>query len=191
VSPLGYDFAASDTFKGFRQVFTIDATWITDESNIGCDWRVRWTYTIGGVQYRAWTNLDVVRAQAKAAVTGATLYDLFPDLRHEQYADLRGGHWEHVRDRAQKRMDFDAHKLGFGLDEVRSTDWNEVLLSGMRLVLAESGWTPPGRDVEIFVQESFKRYWGDMNDLKQRVLLDKGSSGGATQRGVTQLQFRR
>lgn len=190
-SPLGYDYASGDTFKGLRQTFTVDSTFIADETSIGTDWKVRWTYTIAGVQYRTWTTFDVVRAQAKSQVTGATLYEVFPDLRHEQYADLRGGHWEHVRKRAQERMDFDAHKLGFRLDQVRESDWNEALLSGMRLALAESGWAPPGRDLEIFVQESFKRYWQDMTDLKQRVLLDQGTSGGATQKGVQQLTFRR
>ena len=86
---------------------------------------------------------------------------------------------------------FDVQRFGFSLDAMRTDEWNEVLLSGMRSLLAESGWHPPGRDQETFVTESRTRYWNDLNDLAKRALLDKGGSGGATQKGAQQLTFRR
>lgn len=189
--PLSYDYASGDTFVGLRQYFTIDPTWVATEENIGTDYRVRWAYTIGGIAYRAWTYFDLVRVQVKADIDGRELYELFPDLRHEQYSDLRGGDWNHIRDRAVKRIDFDLQKFGIKLDQMRTSDWNEVLLSLMRMILAESGWSPPGRDRELFVQESRTKYWDDMGNLKNRAPLDQGGSGGATQRGAQQLVFRR
>ncbi len=189
--PLGYDYTTSDTFLSTRQYFTIDATFIADESKIAPDWKVRWSYTINSVAYRHWTYLDVVRAVAAPSITGAELYELFPDLRHEQHADLRGTDWEHIKTRAAKRLRFDVQRFGFSLDAMRTDEWNEVLLSGMRSLLAESGWHPPGRDQETFVTESRTRYWNDLNDLAKRALLDKGGSGGATQKGAQQLTFRR
>jgi hypothetical protein len=189
--PLFYDYVSTDTFLGLRHSFTVDATWIAEEENIGTDWKILWVYTIGGVSYRAWTYLDVVRAVAKADITGAELYELFPDLRHEQHADLRGTDWEHIKEYATKQLRFDIQRFGTTLDQIRSDDWNIVLLNGMRFALAESGWHPPGRDQETFVTDSKAKYWESLSDIAKRVLVDKGTSGAATQKGVAQLTFRR
>lgn len=192
--PLAYDYVSGDEFFGIRWTAPLSSGFMTDENNIG-GWKVLWSYdvsrTTNTVQFRHWTYFDVVRQKYTSSVAGIDLYSSFPDLRHEQYGDLRGQDWQHLIDRAQRRVEFDLRNYGIALDAARTNDFDELILSRAKWELASGGWAPNGREVELFVEQMERHYFNDLRNLKDRAEIDTGSSGSVTAKGSQKLTFTR
>jgi hypothetical protein len=180
--PLSYDYVNGDTLKGIRHYFTIDATWVADEANIGTGWRILWTYTIASVTYRTWTNFDLVRVDTKHQVNEAAIYARFPDMRYQQAKDDLG--WRAIIGEAELHVDFDLHtKYQLRPDELRDPAlYNRLVLSCAIWKISETR-APKGRDLTEFNTQMRMQYYQDLNALEKVVPVDKGTSGGATQIG--------
>jgi len=182
--PLSYDYEPAATFKGLRHYFTIDATWVADEANIGANWRILWTYTIAGITYRTWTSFDLARVDTKHQVTEFDIYARFPDMRHQQPLDTQGQGWRAVLNEAEQHVDFDLQtKYQLRPDELREPAlYNRLVLSCAIWKISETR-APRGRDLTEFNTQMRMQYYQDLNALEKVVPVDKGTSGGATQVG--------
>lgn len=192
---LKYDYVSTNTFKGLRQYFTIDSTFIADETKINRPenpWRVLWTYTLNGVTQQTWTEFDVVRTDKQHNLTAQDLYELWPDYEHEEWLSNRGQNFLGQIDGAWDRMQFDLAKFGVTLDQVRDHNGQDELhRQCLRLVLAEAGIAPPGFSVPEWTDRMERRYQGDLTTLKERILIDKTRSGSGAQTGARKLWLKR
>lgn len=75
-SPLLNDYVTSDTVQGSRINFTVDATWVADESHISIpqriqpQYRARVVYVVSGTTYAASVFFDLVRYPWRHSVVG-------------------------------------------------------------------------------------------------------------------------
>lgn len=75
-SPLLNAYVTSDTVQSTRITFTVNATWVADESKISTpqrvqpEYRIRWKYVVGGVTYVATTYCDLIRIPFRHSVIG-------------------------------------------------------------------------------------------------------------------------
>lgn len=73
--PLENTFPAGSTFQTTRISIGMDSAWIADDSNISWEvspharYRIRWVYTVAGVQYVHDTYFDLVRYAGRHDVT--------------------------------------------------------------------------------------------------------------------------
>lgn len=195
---LAYDYPVSvSTLKGWRLYFTIDSTWVQDESNINSaryPYRVRWSYTIDSVSYQRWTNLDLVRQQAKPSINVQDLLDSWPDLKGQDWIEQRGKGFQPQIDAAERRVDFDARLHGTDPNTLRDQQlYDGVLLSAVKLELAEAGICPGNRTIEPFIAERKKQYQDDFMQAigVLKIPVDQGKEGAITDRPFVQPTFTR
>lgn len=195
---LAYDYATGATFKGFRQSFTVDATFIADESNIthadGTSYRVLWSYTVGGIPCRRWTYFDVVRQAKLHNVTADDLMELWPDVKGEEWIEQRGEQFKKQIDAAFERVTFDAKMAGVEVYRLRDGQYlDELVRQCALMVIAETGTAPGGRDPEVYAVERRKRYESDFNNAIAflKLPIDQGSEGGSTGEPLRTLWFSR
>lgn len=103
-NPLINAHSIGSTFVGTRISISVDSTWVADESNLtdsletagAAGYRLRWSYTVGGVATIGVSYADLVRYQAKNLVTALDVDRTFPgwldrlsiDNREDQGAAL-------------------------------------------------------------------------------------------------------
>lgn len=192
---LAYDYAVGATFKGARQSFTIDATFVADESKINGQnepYRVLWSYAVGSVAKRSWTYFDLVRQRKEHGITHLDLIEMIPDLAEEQPPSQRGQWYEKQIDFAWERVQFDLWKHGVQVAQIRDPQILDELLRGRcRMALAESGYSPGSMSLDLFSENARRDYEGDLLNVKQRVLIDQGREGGITRQPVRPMTFNR
>ncbi len=174
----------TSTLKGFRQVFTVDATWVATEDNLNnprLPYRVRWAYTVASKARRGWTYIDLVRKAKGHSVSRAALLRDDPDLAHqmprgeESIEDFIGAGWE----RLQNDLEMD----GFHPNEITEGPMLDRLVKlSTRLVIAEDGIVPPARDPETVVRERFSAYRRDYDKATtgMRLKISQDRSGAIT-----------
>jgi hypothetical protein len=195
---LAYDYSSGATFVGYRQYFTVDATFVATESKITSDpsnsYRVLWSYSIGGVPHRRWTYFDLVRQAKLHNVTADDLMELWPDMASDEWIEQRGEQFARQIDAAFERVTFDAKMAGVELYKLRDGQYLDELVRQCALMLiAETGLAPGGRDQEVYAIERRKRYEADFNNAITflKLPVDQGSEGGTTGEPIRQLFFRR
>ena len=65
---------------------------------------MEWTYTAGGIVRKTWTEFDVVRVTQQHNLSAADLYELWPDLVHEEWQSTKGEHFAQQIDAAFERL---------------------------------------------------------------------------------------
>lgn len=184
---LRYDYASGATFKGLRMVFTVDATWVADESNMlpptTPPYRVIWTYTLDSLVRRDYTYLRLVRQVSKHNVSIKTLQKYWPDVGWEEAIQRRGQGFTYLIDAAWDRVRIDIITSGYRPDQFRDQEIVDqlVLLKSLQL-LAMTGVSPPGRDVDAWAEETKQDYDNLLAKavLNLKALIDEGTSGGIT-----------
>lgn len=209
--PLAYDYAASDTVKGIRHYFTIDATFIADESNITVygsnalfdrvadtntiapPFRVRWSYTTGSVAQITWTTLAVVRAPAKTRITGNDLRGLLPDAMLEEWLLQRGQDFAPQVLAAERDVRIDARANGYDPDSVRDPEiWDRIVLQKLVLLIAEAklaGGADVGPWLEV-AHTKYVQYLEKTLGTTLRAWVDTSTTGGITPEPARQLWLR-
>jgi hypothetical protein len=195
---LKYDYASGATFKGLRMTFTVDATWVADESNILHPelppYRVIWTYTLNSLVRRDYTYLRLVRQISKHSISIKQLQEQWPDVSWTEWIQRRGQGFAYLIDAAWERVRIDILTSGYKPDQFRDSEIIDqlVLLKSMHL-LAKSGITPPGRDPDATVADTKKDY-DDLFAkaiLNLKALIDQGTAGAIAIKPLQNLWFTR
>lgn len=188
---LAYDYPIStSTFKGLRQTFVIDPTFIANEDNINTGptreppYRVRWSYvTAAGTTRHLWTYFDVVRVAVKHTVTGRSIVALFGDLIDMQYREQRGQMFEEQVRAGWDQFVFDLTVLDFDPNQLRDEAVvNHCVRLATLWVLARQGVTPQPRSAENFLLQARDDYKQALAEAfkapdRPKAYMDTGTQG--------------
>lgn len=200
--PLAYDYAASDTFRGLRQSFTVDATFIADSSKINVagsrggildagdtgtaypPYRVEWRYaTAGTLPWRSWTSFDVARQQARLNLDIKDLRGMAPDAHLMEWIGQRGQDFEPQLVLAATDLRIEARAAGYDPDAIRDPEiYNHIGLHRwwVRVLMAQQS---TGADVGAALElamASYTRLFEKTIGTALRAWVDTGSTGAAT-----------
>jgi hypothetical protein len=212
--PLAYDYAAADTFKGLRHVFTVDATFIADASKINTypdpgnalnqprgsatnapPYRVEWRYsTAGAIAWRAWTSFDVVRQQAKSTLGIDDLRALAPDVIYREWISQRGQKFVPQLVLAETDVRIDIRAEGYDPDAMRDPElYNRWVLQKwwvriLEALVASGADVGPALDIAY---GNYTRLFQKTIGTTPRAWIDTGSTGGITPEPARQMTLRR
>lgn len=193
---LMHAYTTAANLKGYRQVFTVDATWVADDANLndpGYPYRIEWAYTINSIARRQWTYADLVRKAKGHRLTEADLLRRHPDLKYQEPRSERGGGWSDYIHAGWEMVQHDLELAGVDPNEVADgKNLDELVRLATLLVIAEDGITPPGRDGETVVRERFTRYRRDLERsiTGRKLKMSQDKSGGLTADPFIDLPFR-
>jgi hypothetical protein len=193
---LSLDYESGDTFVGLRQVFTVDATWVADDTNINDPlknpYRIRWRYTIDSVAYEHWTYMDLVEVAKQHNVTAADLYEVWPDLENQEPFGIRGQGWRDTIDAAFDRLTAEMRTERISMDALRDAQLLDELLRMKTLtMIAEVGIVPNNRDPEGYVSDMQIQYSKMKRGAIAVINEDKAGGGSITQDKPIQVKLRR
>lgn len=217
---LSFDYAsgANTTFKGIRHYFTIDATFIADKTKINVygsvnrlrttnmalysaadteapPYRVRWSYSIGGLTRHYWTYFDVVRQPARHSVDVDSLRELFPDIAANEWNEQRGEYFRKQIDAGFDLVKFDVRAAGYDIDAIREGPMlDELVRRAAIFVCAEAGICPGNRNPEQWVIDTRQAYRNMFDRAIGSILhvwMDTGSTGAITPKPASQMWLKR
>lgn len=178
---LGHDYPIGSSLIGIRITWTVDATWIADETNINDarePYRVLWQYTIG-TSRRQWQLLDVTRFPARSGLTVNDLADHIPDIVYQDEAPGMGSTFQRVISAGWRRLSRDLRGHGRDPNSVLDGLRDDLHLLSTLLEWAESGHAPPGRDVESYRAERQRLYLTEIERLVQGGKLRTNTTDGS------------
>lgn len=199
VHDLQYDYAITvSTLKGIRCTFTVDATWVTTESNIldpsEPSYRIRWQYTVGGTVYNHQTYLRLVRKPFKSSLTYLDVVGRWPSILDKQPREQRGEKLRRMIEAAEDTVRSDIIAEGYKPEQINDTENVDRLVNhALDHQIARFHSAPEGRDREAFIIEC-KQAYGEIfakviSNL--RVDLDTGVEGATTAQPEQRLFFAR
>lgn len=207
--PLAYDYASGATVKGIRHVFTVDATFIVDESTItvassallGAEstsgpappFRVEWRYTTGSTAQRTWTSLAVVRQVAKSRLTAEQLRGVMPDVLFLEWVVQRGQDFAPQLTLAEGDTRLRARAAGFDPDAVRDPEaWDRMVLYAWVTAILRAQFLG-GADVGLALEAARSDetiFFEKMLGTALRAFIDTGTKGNITPQPARQLWLR-
>lgn len=209
--PLTYDYASGATVKGIRHYFTVDSTFIADESNItvagssallgqslGTDtlappFRVEWRYTTGSTAQRTWTSLAVVRQVAKSRLTSEQLRGVMPDVLFLEWVVQRGQDFAPQLELAEGDTRLRARAAGFDPDAVRDPEaWDRMVLYAWVTAILRAQFLG-GADVGLALEAARSDetiFFEKMLGTALRAFIDTGTKGSITPSPARQLWLR-
>lgn len=154
---LAFDYpVTTSTLVGLRHAFTIDATFIQDESNINVwglspllgeqsaggqspPFRVEWRYTAGTV-WRTWTDFDVTRHPAGPHLSLSDLRTIIPDIHLGEWVDQRGQDFMPQLKAAERLLQIDIRGAGYDPDSIQDPQVYQSLLLQKWAVVIGKGY---------------------------------------------------
>jgi hypothetical protein len=195
---LKYDYTTADALTGSRLSWTVDATWVADESNLLHPelppYRVIWTYTIASLVRRDYSYLRLVRQVSTHHVTLRTIQGYWPDVSLDEQLNRRGQGFDYMISAAWDRVRIDIITSGYKPDQFRDTEIIDQLVTLKALqVMAMMGMFPSGRDPEAWAAETKLDYDNLLGRsiLNLKAQIDQSTSGAIAQRPAEGLWFRR
>lgn len=192
---LGFDYPIGSSLLGIRMTWTVDATWIADETNINDarePFRVLWQYTSNGTTRRQWQLLDVTRFPARSGLTVNDLADHVPDIAYQEEAPGMGSRFQRLIAAGWRRLSRDLRGHGFDPNAIVDGLRDDLHLLSTLLEWSEAGHAPPGRDVEAYRAERTRTYLTEIERLVQAGKLRTNSTDGSGNPATVQpLIFRR
>jgi hypothetical protein len=187
----------SSYLKGYRQVFTVDATWVAAIANLNdpeFPYRVSWSYTIASKARLRWTYLDLVRKAKGHGVTERDILTRHPDMKYQEPRSERGTGWADYIEAGWRRVQMDLRQTDLEPNELAEGQLlDELVIAAALLVTAEDGIVPPGRDIEAVVRERFAAYRRDFERMtlaaKPKLLMAQGTSGAITDNPFRKMAF--
>lgn len=199
VHDLAFDYPiTTSTVKGTKITFTVDPTWVADESNILTprtpSYRVVWTYTINSIVYNAQTYLRLVRKPFKTNVTAYDIAKRWPDIKTLDDRARRGQGLKQFLDAAIDDFRADVLAEGYQPAQLNDTEIADqlIVLRGCYL-LANALGAPGNRDQESYINE----IRGEYSTLFTRCIsilkigVDKGVEGATSPNPVQRYFFER
>ena len=198
VDDLQFDYTTGDTVKGIRLSFTVDATWVQDESKISLpgvpSYRVLWTYTIGGIISTAQTYLRLVRKQFKTNTAIVDIQKRWPDAKTLDDRARRGQGWRAILEAAIDDVRADILSEGYQPAQFNDSEVVDqlVLLRGCYLAAGAYG-APGARDQETYIREQRDEYARLFTNCitQLKIGLDTGGEGATTPQPVQRYFFNR
>jgi hypothetical protein len=191
---LAYDYANTNTFKGLRQYFTIDATFVATQSKINDlsnPYKIRWKYTIGTTVYYYWTFFDLVRMPVTHSVNIYDVMAIWPDIWQEEPESVYGSKWYQQINMAWDQVAFDLRNYGVETSQIRDADRNMLTIARFARNVAEMGITQGGLDPSENLRVRSENYSNMLEQLAGRMKLDQGTSGALTTAPIRQTIYRR
>jgi len=188
--PLVNAYTTAATFVGTTMTATVDSTWVADEGFISDltdpnpDYRVRWSYVVGGVTYLAYTFFDLVRSEIGHGVDiddldafAPGLVDTMPmDYKVEQGRPLLEAAWRMVRARLRNPA--------ISTDALRDAELvDDLVIREALVLLAMGGWKPMGFDSASAyltqIRAESDRFFEQNFLVTLKTKIDIGTTGGA------------
>jgi len=196
---LAYDYTTSDTLENLQMSFTVDATWVADESNLSPagapPYRVIWSYTLNGIARRLVTYLRLVRQTWKDLLTIEDVKEVWPDITDKEWRQTRGQQFAYMINAAGDALRVDIITAGYDPERIRDTEILKELHRAKFFALAgKMGIAPPGRDAEVYAQQAANDYqvlFQKTIGATTKVFLDEGTEGAASAEPVRVYTFRR
>jgi hypothetical protein len=204
--PIINTFAAA-TFKGTRISIAVNAAWVATKAKITDvlgevwrttvatpdDWapgaagyRLRWSYTVGGIAMIGVSYADLVRYQAKNLVNALDVDRRFPGWIDRIPIDYRADQGLAFIEDAHYAVKLDALADGQMLRRVRNTEvLRELVLYRANLLSVEAGVTASGVGIDALnVARELYRQRYDQLIREPKVPVDNtgGGSNGQAQR---------
>ena len=198
-SDLAYDYTTGDTLVNIMMQFTVDATWLADESNMSVPsqppYRVVWAYTVNSIARRLVTYLRLVRQPWKDLLTIEDVKEVWPDITDKEWRQTRGQQFAYMINAAGDALRVDIVTAGYNPEQIRDTEILKELHRAKFFALAgKQGIAPPGRDVEVYAQQAANDYQALFQKTigaTTKVFLDEGTEGAASAEPVRVYTFRR
>lgn len=180
---LVHDYPIGSSLLGMRIYFTVDPTWVADESNINpydLPYRVRWRYTVAGVVRDHWTYLDLVTVAKQHGVTVESLLEEWPTLWYQLGPDDRVAEAGSLIRAAWDRVEMDLRLAGTDPNTLRDSGMLDMLVraAAMEVLGRQRGTCPPGRDLEQFIRESAAIYHRDFEKAVAGNKLTRAADNG-------------
>ena len=193
---LAFDYTTGDTFVGYKQTFTVDSTFIQDETKINdpltSPYRVRWRYTIDSVNYEHWTYLDVVEVAAQHNVQASDLFKLWPELEHQEPYGVLGEGWKSTIDAAFDMLTAEMRTERIDMNALRDAQLQDELLRYKTMMLiAQFGLVPNNRDPENYVTDLQLQYKALKRGAIAVINEDKDGGGAIDESKPVKMRLRR
>lgn len=202
--PLMNAYSSGSAFQGTRITIGVNATWIADRSKItdalGSNWRtdveddpslfaghagfrLRWSYTAGGVATIGISFADVVRYQSKNLVTALDVDGIFPGWIDRLPPDYQRDQGAALVERALEAVRFDLLGDAETLRKIRDTEILGELTVYKANLLAAQDNVLAGRADKLAIDVAQSLYTQRYNQLARepKFPVDNAGSGAATQ----------
>lgn len=204
---LAQTFTTNTTFKGLRNVFTVDATFIQTLSNINIfgtlispysswnggetrtiapPYRVRWSYSLGGITRHQWTTFDVCRAPLTHRVTIEHLKPRLPDAVYNEWLSQRGADYQPQIEEGFTRVKTDIRLAGYDPDMIVDPELVDRLVTYAAIAVITRGRPGGDQDEQDYIN-LFSKSIGVV--LKAHVSTD--STGAINPAPIPQLWLTR
>jgi len=180
--PLRNVFASADTFKGARISIGVDSTWVAASSNIsdGIDptpgFRIRWVYTVSGVEYTHDAYANLVRYPYNHSVTSADMLGFYPNWVNDLPTYHREDRGYRLIDEAALEVRDDIFLSGHAAEMIRDQPRIDGLVKRKALVYLFRS----GRDVDMlaYYETKYETYMDQAIRIVTRVAEATGTGGG-------------
>lgn len=192
--PLINAYASGATFVGCRISIAVNATWVADKSKLSdsletsgaAGYRLRWSYTVGGVATIGVSYADLVRYQAKNLVTALDVDRAFPGWLDALALDYREDQGAALVDEAFRTVRMDALADAQLVRRIRDTQVLSELVIYRANVLAVQNAVVRGaadpRTLEIARDLYDQRYVSLIREPKVAADQTGGGSNGEAKR---------
>jgi hypothetical protein len=188
--PLVNAYTTAATFVGTSMTAAVDSTWVAAEENLSDisdpnpDYRVRWSYVVGGVTYVDFSYFDLVRAPAGHQVDISDLNAYAPGLKDSLPTEYKLEQGRPLLDAAWRSVRSELFNLSINVDSMRDSELlDELVIHRALVVLAMGGWKPSGFDsVPEYLTEvrsQYERFLEKNFAVTVKTPLDTGNTGAA------------
>lgn len=180
----GATVASTYAFAAAPSLFTGDETKLGDLATAYPDYRVKWTFTVGGAQSVVYSYFDFVRAAVDHGVTIDDINALAPGLRDSLPIDYRADSGAGLIDAAWRAVQADLATLAIESHAVRDAQaLDELVKLRTLLVLAEGGWRPHNVDWQVYAEmtrDNYNRFFERHFQVAAKHKMALDASGAAS-----------
>jgi hypothetical protein len=166
-----YDYANGDAFQSRRISITLATDWVGDTDNLSdplCprpQYRVAWTYVVGGATYYATTWFDLVRKPFLTTVTPVDVDRLARGWLARLSTDDQAGNGQRVIDEAVHQVKLDLWERGITAYALRHSDvLNELVRLRAVWLVSEQAFREGGV-AQLAMELDRKNYWDRVANL--------------------------
>lgn len=187
--PLQNAFASADTVQSTRISISVLDAFIQDVNNVSDDmdpnpsYRVRWQYTVGGVEYVHDGYFDVVRYTSGHSVSPADMEAFVPNWQHNLPTYHQHDQGRRLIDEAFNQVRWDLHESDKADEMLRSADGIDELVKHRAWVQLELAQLQAGQGDTTGLDLALRMYRSRLDQLVRvvsRLPESTSTSGAAT-----------
>jgi hypothetical protein len=188
--PLRNTYTTAATLVGTSMTATVDSTWVAAEENLSDisdpnpDYRVLWSFVVGGVTYRQYSFFDLVRSAVGHQVDISDLNAYAPGLADSLPTEYKVEQGRPLLDAAWRSAKAKLRNPSINTDALRDSELvDELVIYSALVVLAVGGWRPAAYDSAAdylaVVQPQYDRFFEQNFVVTLKTPLDTGNTGAA------------